>query len=142
MRVLARLTGVSLNRSTPATRAAGGDAVPRGKRGHAYGRNTSTKGHAMQWLWSPKAIKTHILFGMLSAIFISLCLGSEQEFQKFMPGNSWIWMLLFLVIGYPFLLFLLWSEYRNAHPQFPRAVDPEIEEPGEPQTLENGGELR
>jgi hypothetical protein len=72
----------------------------------------------MQWLWSPNAIKCHVVFGMLGAIFVSLCLGDEKEMQKFLPGNDWIWMLLFLVIGYPFVLFLLWSQHRNAQPQF------------------------
>ena len=95
----------------------------------------------MQWLRSPTAIEFHIVFGMVGAIFVSLCLGDEKEMQKFLPGNDWIWMLLLLVIGYPFCLFLLWSEHRKTQPQFSRDVDPEIEDRGEPQTLENGGEL-
>jgi hypothetical protein len=34
--------------------------------------------------------------------------------QKFLPGNDWLWMLLFLVIGYPFVLVLLWFQQRHA----------------------------
>jgi hypothetical protein len=61
----------------------------------------------MHWLWSANAIKCHIAFGMVGEIFVSLCLGSEKEMQKFLPDNDRIWMLLSLVIGYPFVLFLL-----------------------------------
>jgi hypothetical protein len=83
----------------------------------------------MQWLWSANAIKCHSVFGMVGAIFISLCLGSEKEMQKFLPGNDRIWMLLFLVIGYPFVLFLLWIEHRNAQRQFAREVVARLNEP-------------
>jgi hypothetical protein len=68
----------------------------------------------MRWLWSSKAIKCHVLFWIVDGIFVSLCLGNKAEMQKILPGNDWIWLLLFLVVGYPFVLFLLWFEQRHA----------------------------
>lgn len=67
----------------------------------------------MRWLWSPNAIKCHVAFWTVGAIFIGLCFGSKEDMQKYLPGNDWIWLLLFLVVGYPFVLFLLWFEQRN-----------------------------
>jgi len=66
----------------------------------------------MNWLWSTKAIQCHILFGGAGVIFVSLCFGSKEELQKSLPGNDWIWLLLFLVVGYPVVLFLLWAEQK------------------------------
>ncbi|MFO1004901.1 MAG: hypothetical protein U0929_02990 [Planctomycetaceae bacterium] len=67
----------------------------------------------MRWLWSPKAIQCHIAFWLVGGIFFSLLFGSKEELQKYLPGNDWIWLLLFLVFGYPLVLFLLWSENRS-----------------------------
>jgi hypothetical protein len=83
----------------------------------------------MRWLWSANGIKCHIAFGMVGAIFVGLSLGNEKEMQKFLPGNDRIWMLLFLVIGYPVVLFLLWFEHRNAQRQFAREVVARLTEP-------------
>ena len=83
----------------------------------------------MRWLWSPKAIQCHILFGMVGAIFVSVCFGSKEEMQKFLPGNDWIWLLLLLVIGYPSVLFLLWFEQRSAQREFVRELVATLTEP-------------
>jgi hypothetical protein len=83
----------------------------------------------MRWLWSPKAIQCHIGFWTVGAIFVSLCLGSKEEMQKSLPGNDWIWLLLLLVAGYPFVLFLLWFEQRNALRDFAREVAATLPEP-------------
>jgi hypothetical protein len=51
----------------------------------------------MRWLWSIKTIQCHILFWMVGGMFVSLCLGDKAEMEKFLPGNDWMWLLLFLV---------------------------------------------
>ena len=83
----------------------------------------------MRWLWSAKAIECHILFWMLGATLVSLLLGRKAEMQKFLPGNDWIWLLLFLVAGYPLVLFLIWFEHRNAPRAFARDVVERLSEP-------------
>jgi hypothetical protein len=76
-------------------------------------RDLPLEGNTMRWLWSPKAIQCHIAFWAVGGIFISLLFGSKEELQKYLPGNDWIWLLLFLVVGYPFVLVLLWLENRG-----------------------------
>ena len=48
----------------------------------------------------------------LKSVRSSLAFWSE-DMRSTCPGNDWIWLLLFLVVGYPFVLFLLWFEQRN-----------------------------
>lgn len=83
----------------------------------------------MRWLWTANAIKCHLLFGTVGVIFVSLWLGDPREFQKFLPGNDWIWLALFLVLGYPLVLFLLWLEQRSEQQEAVRAVIAAATEP-------------
>jgi len=66
---------------------------------------------------------------MVGGIFVSLCLGDKAEMQKFLPGNDWLWLLLFLVVGYPFVLFLLWFQQRNAIQMMAREAVETLTEP-------------
>lgn len=83
----------------------------------------------MRWLWTAKAIQCHLMFGTVGAIFVSLFLGDPREFQKFLPGNDWIWLALFLVLGYPLVLFLLWLEQRSEQREAVRAAIAAATEP-------------
>lgn len=83
----------------------------------------------MRWLWSTRAIQCHVLFGAVGVIFVSSFFGSKEELQRSLPGNDWIWLLLFLVIGYPVVLFLLWVEQRAAHRESVRSAVASLTEP-------------
>ncbi|MEX0726213.1 MAG: hypothetical protein WD065_08090 [Planctomycetaceae bacterium] len=68
----------------------------------------------MRWLLSATAIQCHLAFGIVGALFVGLWFGDKAEFEKALPGNDWIWLLLLLVVVYPFVLFLIWYQHRDA----------------------------
>jgi hypothetical protein len=61
----------------------------------------------MKWLWSPDAIKTHLVFLVAGGLLAYSILAGNQG-----PTGDYPLGLIFCGIAYPVVLLLLWLQWR------------------------------